>query len=110
MNDKVKVYVCGLKEVSTLDFVDDKSMGHPCVTSRAGENIYSGFRHLPSGSWNGCLSEDQRKTVNIVREFCEENGLEYEVVDVTNLGFTSKMNLVFKRIRTPTITFKGKEN
>ena len=109
LEDKIKVYVCSLKGISTLDFVDKDSMGHPCVTSRCGENIYSGFKHLPAGSWDGYLLEDQRKTVNVVREFCEENELGYEIVDITSLGFRSKMNLVVKGIKAPAITFKGKK-
>jgi hypothetical protein len=109
LEDKIKVYISSLKGISTLDYVDKDSMGHPCVTSRHGKNIFSGFQHLPVGSWDEYLLEDQRKTVNIVREFCQENELEYEILDITNLGFTSKMKLVFKGIKAPTITFKGKK-
>ena len=109
MEDKIKVYVCSFQGVSTLDYVDKDSMGHPCVTSRHGENIFSGFKHLPKGSWDGYLTNEQIKVLDVVNEFCEENGLEYEVVDITNLSFTGKMKLVFKGIKAPTISFKGKK-
>lgn len=109
MGDKIKVYVCSLKEISTLDFVDKDSLGHPCVTSRHGDDVFSGFKHLPSGSLDGYLPEDQRKIVGIISEFCKENDLKYEIVDMTNLGFASKMRLVFKGIKAPTIIFKGKK-
>ena len=108
LEEKIKVYVYGLKEISGLDYVDDKSMGHPCVTGRGGD-IYTGFKHLPVGSWNGYLPESQRKAVNIVREFCEENALEFEIVDIASLGFTEKMRIAFKKIRAPTIVFKEKK-
>ena len=109
MKDKIKVYVYSLKGISTLDFVDKNSMGHPCVTSRHGDNIFSGFKHLPTGSWGGYLTDEQIKVLDVVNEFCKENGLEYEIVDITNLSFISKMKLVFKGIKAPTISFKGKK-
>lgn len=105
---KIKVYVSSFKGISTLDYVDTKSMGHPCVTSRHGENIFSEFKHLPRGSWDGYLTENQIKVLDVVREFCEETGLEYEVVDITDLSSIGKMKLVFKGIKAPTIIFKGK--
>jgi len=109
LKDKIKVYVYSLKGISTLDFVDKNSMGHPCVTSRHGDNIFSGFKHLPTGSWGGYLTDEQIKVLDVVNEFCKENGLEYEIVDITNLSFISKMKLVFKGIKAPTISFKGKK-
>jgi len=107
LKDKIKVYVCSFKGISTLDYADKDSMAHPC--SMAGEKMFSEFKHLPTGSWDGYLSEGQRKTVSIVKEFCQENELEYEIVDITNLGSISKMKLVFKGVKAPTIIFKGKK-
>ena len=108
MRDKIKVYVCSLNGVSTLEYADKSSMGHPCVTGRGGD-IFSGFKHLPTGSWNGNLLDDQRRTVDVVREFCEENELEYEIVDIANLGLTNKMKLMVKGIKAPTIIFREKK-
>jgi len=105
---KIKVYVSSFKGVSTLDYVDVKSMGHPCVTSRHGENIFLQFKHLPKGSLDGYLTENQIKVLDAVTKFCRENGLEYEVVDITSLNFAGKMKLVFKGIKAPTVSFKGK--
>lgn len=101
------VYISSFK-VSTLDYVDKDSMGHGCVTSRQGENIYAEFKHLPEGSWDRYLSENQEKVVDAVNEFCEENGLECEIVDIESLSFLSKMKLMFKGIKAPTIMFGGK--
>ena len=108
MEKKIKVYVSSC-EISTLDYVDKDSMGHPCVTSRNGENIFTGFKHLPERSWDGYLADDQMKAVDVVDEFCKENGLEYEVVDITNVSFASKMRLMFKGIKAQTISFRGKK-
>lgn len=109
MTDRIKVYVCSFKGISTLDFVDKDSLGHPCVTSRHGDDIFSGFKHLPTGSLNGYLTDEEIRVFDVVSEFCKENGLEYEIVDITNLSFISKMQLVFKGIKAPTISFKGKK-
>jgi hypothetical protein len=106
LEDKIRVYVSSL-EISTLDYVDKDSIGHPCVTSRHGENVFTGFKHLPKGSWNGYLTDDQMKAIDVVGKFCEENELEYEVVDMANMSFMSKMKFMFKGIKAPTITFKG---
>lgn len=105
--EKIKVYISSLKDIPTLDYVDKDSMGHPCVTSR--HDICSGLKDLPKGSWDGYLTEDQRKTVDVVNEFCEENGLEYEIVDIENLSSLGKMMLLFKGIKAPTIILKGKK-
>jgi hypothetical protein len=108
LEEKIRVYVSGF-EISALDYVDKDSMGHPCVTSRHGENIFTGFKHLPKGSWNGYLTDDQMKAIDVVGEFCEENGLEYEVVDISTMSFVSKMKLMFKGIKAPTIIFRGEK-
>ena len=108
LEEKIKVCVSGF-EISTLDYVDKDSMGHPCVTSRHGENIFTGFKHLPKGSWNGYLTDDQIEAIDVVSKFCEENGFEYEVVDITNMSFANKMKFMFKGIKAPTISFRGKK-
>jgi hypothetical protein len=110
LEDKIRVYVCSLKGISTLDFADKGSMGHPCAVEDGGaDRVFSGFKNLPVGSWDGCLSEDQIRVVDTVREFCQENQLEYEIVDVANSRFTGKMKFAFKGIRAPAIVFKGKK-
>lgn len=109
MEEKIKVYVSSFRGISTLDYVDKDSMGHPCVTSQHGENIFAGFKHLPQGSLDGYLTEDQVKAVEVVDEFCEEHGLEYEVVDLTTLSFVRKMKFIFRRTKAPTTSFKGKQ-
>ncbi|UCF59325.1 MAG: hypothetical protein JSV15_02635 [Candidatus Bathyarchaeota archaeon] len=108
MKEKIKVYVSSF-EISTLDYVDQHSIGHPCVTSHHSKNVFTEFKHLPEKSWDGYLTDDQMKAVVIVSEFCQQNGLEYEVVDMRNTGFASKMKLMFKGIAAPTISFRGKK-
>jgi hypothetical protein len=107
VKDKVQVYVSSF-EISTLDYVDKASMGHPCVTARHGKNIFTGLKHLPKGLLDGYLTDDQLKTVDVVDQFCKTNGLQYEIVNMTNLGWLRKMKLVFKGIKAPTTIFRGR--
>lgn len=108
MQDRIRVYVSSF-EISTFDYVDKESIGHPCVTSRHGEDIFAKFKHLSERSWDGYLSDNQLKAVNMVDEFCKENGLEYEVVDIASMSFVSRMKFMFKGIKAPTISFEGKK-
>jgi hypothetical protein len=84
-------------------------MGHPCVTSQHGENIFAGFKHLPQGALDGYLTEDQMKTIEVVDAFCTEHDLEYEVVDLATLNTIRKTIFIFKRTRAPTTSFKGRQ-
>jgi len=107
VKDKVQVYVSSF-EISTLDYVDKDSMGHPCVTARHGENIFIGLKHVPQGLIDGYLTEDQLETIDVVGQFCEINGLQCEIVNMTNLGWLRKMKLVLQGIKAPTTIFRGK--
>ncbi len=108
MEGKIKVYISSFEGISALDYVDTKSMGHPCVTSRDSGDLFTEYKHLPKGSLNGYLTENQIKAVDLVDKFCEQKGLEYEVVDISHLSFIAKMKILFKRIKSPTIVFRGK--
>ncbi len=108
LKDKIKIYVCSLKGISPLDYVDKESIGHPCVTSRNRNDVFSGYRHYP-GSGDGYLPENQRGIVDSVVEFCQLNHLDYKIVDVSNLSLIKKVKLVLKGIKAPAVTFKGKK-
>ena len=108
MEEKIRVYVSGFR-ILPLDYVDAGSMGHPCVTTRNAESMFTEYQHLPKGSLNGYLTDDQIKAIDVVSEFCEDNGLECEVVDIAKMSFVSKMKLMFKGIKAPAATFKGEK-
>ena len=67
MKDKLIIYVCSLKGLSALDYVDKDSMSHPCVTSRHSTDIFTDFKHYPGSI--GILSGDQTKMIEIVTGF-----------------------------------------
>lgn len=104
----MEIYVCSIKEISPLDYVDKESIGHPCVTSRHRDDVFSEYKHYP-GSACGCLPEEQRAIVDMTVEFCKMNNLEYEIFDIANLSLMKKLKLVLKGIKAPTVAFRGKK-
>ncbi len=108
MRNRVGVYVCSIKGISALNYIAKESIGHPCVTSEHSDEVFSGFKHFP-GSDSESLPTHQRGIVDMIIKLCEENNLEYEVVDVANLGFMGKVKLLFKRIAAPSIVFEDKK-
>lgn len=106
--DKIKVYVYSLKGISPVEYIDMESARHAC--SQAGERVFTGLKKLPLGhwdSWDSILLGDQRKVVHLVREFSEENGLEFEIIDLADSGFLTGLKSLVKRISAPSVAFKG---
>ncbi|UCH32296.1 MAG: hypothetical protein JSV05_02650 [Candidatus Bathyarchaeota archaeon] len=103
MNEKVKIYVCTLDGVSAFDYVDKESIGHPCVTSRHAEDLFTEWKHFPGS--NGVLPQDQKDFVNTVAGFCKKNAIEYEIIDMAKLGLMGKMKLALKGLKAPVITY-----
>ena len=86
----------------------DKDKICPYCGPQLNEKIIS--QQLRHSHDSGCfLSEDQIKIVDTAVEICKENNLEYEIIDIGNLNFLSKMKLFFKGIRAPAVAFGGKK-
>ncbi len=69
--DKIRVYVNSVAPAA-VDYVDMKSVEHPC--SQAGERAFEGMKNLPPRS-SGFLSDEERKAIEIVEQFCREKAL-----------------------------------
>lgn len=54
------------------------------------------------------LSENERKVLNLVRQFAEENKLRLEFIDLANCGFLEKLKFMLRGMKTPIVVFKGK--
>jgi len=102
--DKIRVYVNSI-EPSAVDYIDMKSIAHPC--SRAGDRAFEGLKNLPGHS-SGFISEEEKKTIDLVERFSRENGLEYEIIDLANAGATTQLRFIVKGWKVPIISF-GKE-
>jgi len=106
-SEKVKVYVYSLKEIPTKHYVDMESIRQPC--SQAGEMAFDGLKNYPR--WDGVsgyLSDEERKALELAAQFCGENKLDLEIIDLTNVGFAKKAKLFLAGVRkVPAIAFRG---
>jgi len=105
--DKIKVYVYSLKNIPLVEFTDMESAGHPC-SKATDKEVFGGIKKLSAGSWNGVLSENEMKIINLVKEISEKHGLEFEIIDLADCGPMEKLKLIMKGIKAPAIFFRDK--
>ena len=104
--DKIKVYVYSLT-VPTVGFVDKEGAMHACA--QAGNLPFEGLKHHPGSMDNRYLSDEERKAIVIVENFCKRSDCEIEIIDVAKKGFLTKMKLKAKGLMNfPAIAFKEK--
>jgi len=104
--ERVKVYVCSSK-IPTVGFVDKEGAMHACA--QAGSSAFSGLKHYPGSMDNRYLSDEERKAIIAVEDFCNKHNLESETIDVATMGFLTKIKLKAKGLMNfPSIAFKEK--
>jgi len=104
--EKIKIYVHSFN-ISTLDFVDKEGAQHACA--QAGSTAFSGLKHYPSSMDNRYFSDKERDALTAVENFCRKKGYEFEVIDLAEKGFLTKMRLRLKGLTNlPTISFQKK--
>lgn len=104
--DKIKVYVCSLA-VATANFVDKEGAVHACA--KAGSSAFSGLKHYPGSMDNRYLSDEEKKAIVVVEDFCNRHYREFETIDVATVGFLTKLKLKAKGLMNfPAIVFKEK--
>ena len=103
--DKIKVYISTV-ELSTLDFVNVDGIGHPCAHTHdnPGTRISAGLRNMPKSS-SELISDDDRKTIELVERFSEENGLKCEIIDLAKAGPVARLKFVMRGWKTPAVSF-----
>jgi hypothetical protein len=101
---RIKVYINSV-ELSTLDCVDVLSLGHAC--DQPGERISSGIKHMPKDS-SGFISDEERKAIDLVGQFSEENGLDYEIIDLKKAGLMTRLKFMLKGWKAPVISIENK--
>jgi len=99
---KIRVYINSVAPVA-VDYIDMKSIEHPC--SKAGERAFEGMKNLRTRS-SGFLSDEERKAIEIVEQFCREKALEYEIVDLAYARATTQLKFILKRWKVP-VTSSG---
>jgi hypothetical protein len=100
--DKIRVYI-NTVELSALDLVSVNTLGHQCNNPEA--RISAGMQHVPKGS-SGLVSEE-RKTIELVEQFSEENGLKCEIIDLAKAGSMTRLKFMLKGWKTPTVSFEN---
>jgi hypothetical protein len=97
---KLKVYVHSL-EPPTLGFVDKEGAQHACAQAQT--IAFQGLQRL-SGLFGNCYLTDQdRETLLMVEDFCRNNGLQFEVVDMGQMSFSKKLKSRMISMKTPAV-------
>ena len=96
---KLKVYIKTF-EISPLDVSNVLTLGHACDSP--GERISAGMKHLGRES-NAWVSDESRKAIDFVDQISKENGVNYEVVDLSKAGLMTKLKFLVKGWKVPMI-------
>ena len=99
--DKIKVYI-NTVELSAANYVDG-ALGHEC--DQPSQRITQITKYLPKVS-SGLISDDERKTIELVEQFSKENGLKYEIIDLVKATLVTKLKFMLKGWRTPVVSFE----
>ncbi len=102
---KLKVYVQSF-EVPTVGFIDKEGAMHACA--QAQKTAFHGLEQHAGLFGNRYLSDEDRGFLLRIEDFCRNNALEYEVVDIGKMSFLVKLDLRMKGIKTPAVCFEKK--
>jgi len=97
---RIKVYIKTF-EISPLDISNVLTLGHGCDSP--GERISAGMGHI-RGDSSGCVSDEERKAIDFVEQFSKENGLDYEIIDLTQAGPMANLKFIIKGWKVPVIS------
>jgi hypothetical protein len=61
---------------------------------------FEGLGHLAGLFGNRYLSDEEREFLRQVEDFCTDNRLEYEIIDLGTLSVLAKMKLRLKGVKT----------
>jgi hypothetical protein len=93
-------------EVGTVGFVDKEGAQHACAQAQS--TAFQSLARLSGLFGNNYLCDKDRETLTRVEEFCNNNRIEYAVVDMGRLPFITRLRLGMKGIKTPTTCYGSK--
>jgi len=94
-------------KVPTLGFIDKEGAMHACA--QAGSSAFSGLKNYPGSMDNRYLSDEEKKAIITVEDFCNKHNLEFETIDVAIMGSLTQMKLKAKGLMNfPAIVFREK--
>lgn len=97
---KLVVYVHSF-EIPTIGFVDKEGAMHACA--QAQKTAFQGLERVTSNIGSRYLPDDERETLMMLDNFCENEGLELEVVDLGTASFLTRLKMSMKGLKTPAI-------
>jgi len=97
---KLAVYVHSF-EVPTVGFVDKEGAMHACA--QAQKTAFQGLGQVSGMLGNRYLTDEERELLTRVENFCKNNGLEFEVIDLGTLSFLTRLKMKVKGLKTPAV-------
>ncbi len=102
---KLKVYVHSF-EIPTVGFVDKEGAMHACA--QAQRTAFQVLKSVSSMIGNRYLPNEEREVLMLAEDFCRNNGLEFETIDLGTMSFLARLRLRIQGIKTPVITYEEK--
>jgi hypothetical protein len=98
--EKFKVYIHSF-EIPTVGFVDKEGAMHACA--QAQKTAFQGLEQRSSLLGNRYLCDEDREVLMRVEDFCKNNGLEYNIIDLGTTSFLARLRLRMKGVNSPAI-------
>jgi hypothetical protein len=98
--EKLKVYIHSF-EVPTVGFVDKEGAMHACA--QAQKTAFQGLEQRSSLFGNRYLRNENREVLTRVEDFCKNNGLQYNIIDLGTMSFLARLRLTLKGVKAPAI-------
>ena len=98
--EKLKVYIHTF-EVPTVGIVDKEGAMHVCA--QAQKTAFQGLEQRSSLFGNRYLCDEDKEVLMRVEDFCKNNGLQYDVVDLGTMSFLARLRLRVEGINAPAV-------
>ena len=98
--EKLNVYIHSF-EIPTVGFVDKEGAMHACA--QAQKTAFQGLEQRSSLLGNRYLRDKDEKVLMRVEDFCKNNGLEYNIIDLGTTSFLARLRLRMKGVNAPAI-------
>ena len=103
--EKLKVYIHS-SEIPTVGFVDKEGAMHACA--QAQKTAFQGLEQRSSLLGNRYLCDEDKEALMRVEDFCKNNGLQYNIIDLGTMSFLARLRLRMKGVNAPAICYGEK--
>jgi hypothetical protein len=98
--EKLKVYIHTLG-VPTVGLVDKEGAMHACA--QAQKTAFQGLKRYSGLFGNRYLCDEDKEVLRRVEDFCKNNGLQYDIIDLGTTSFLARLKLRMKGVNAPAI-------